>query len=284
MTLKIGFQGERGAFSEQAIIKHFGKKIDVGNVSEDSEVSAVPHYSFQDVFENLRDGKIDLGVVPIENFMAGSINQTYDLLLEHKVFIIGEIYLRIKFCLIGKEGMKISEVKRVVSHPQGIAQCDEFIRKHKFEAVTTYDTAGSVKEVKENNNEGEAAIAPEIAADIYGMNVIASGIETVKNNTTRFIIISKEEKVVDENCKSSLVFAVKDIPAALYKCLGGFANNNVNLTKLESRPVRGEHGKYLFYLDFEGSKNDESVQNALEELKSFTVFIKFLGTYEKGKE
>ncbi len=270
--MKIGYQGEKGAYSEQAVKMRFGS---------DDALEAVSYATFAEVFEAVSLGTVEKGVVPIENFIAGSINQTYDLLLDHDLFIVGEIFLPIEHCLIGKKG---SEVKKVYSHPQALAQCEEFIRNKGYEPRAASDTAGSVKIVKERGRDDEAAIASESAAEIYGLDVLEKGISTVKNNVTRFIVISKKEcDKLEGDVKSSLVFAARHIPAALYKCLGGFATNTVNLEKLESRPIRGEHGNYLFYLDFAGGKDDVDVREALAELDFFTESVKFLGSYPKGK-
>ena len=273
MSLKIGYQGEPGAYSEHAIISKFGEDTELKNFN-----------TFTAVFRAVESGNIDLGVVPIENFMAGSINKTYDLLLQHNLFITGEVFLKIHHCLIGTKDSTLDGIKRVYSHPQALEQCAEFLDKHEFEYFATNDTAGSVRKLKENPDPEEAAIASKRAAEHYGLKVLKEGIETAKNNVTRFIIISKEEAHPDDDCKSSLVFAVRDIPAALYKCLGGFATNSINLVKLESRPARDNHGKYMFYLDFEGSKDNTGVKNALQELEFFTEHVKFLGSYPAGKK
>lgn len=273
---KIGFQGELGAYSEQAIFRYFGK-----------DVEAVPLYSFEEVFNALGKDEIELGVVPIENFLAGSIVQTYDLLLEHNFYIVGEIFLGIHHNLIANKESNLNDIKEVYSHPQALAQCIDFIKEHKLVAKASYDTAGAVKEIKEENSLDKAAIASKITAEIYDMKILEENIESVKNNVTRFIIISKQElieKKSDEEYLTSIIFSTADIPAALYKCLGGFATNKVNLTKLESRPVKGKIGDYFFYVDLEFHKEDESFRNALKELEFFSSSVKILGSYPKGKK
>jgi len=269
---KIAFQGEKGAYSEQAVFKYFKKNI-----------KTIPCTTFDEVFSKVKNKKIEFGIIPIENFLAGSINETYDLLKKHKLFIVGEIFLRINHCLIANKNSKKSSIKKVYSHPQALAQCKDYLNKNKFQNFATPDTAGSVRYVKKQGQIDKAAIASEIAAKTHDMKILDKNIETDHNNTTRFIIISKKESQKTTNPKSSIIFTTKNIPSALYKCLGGFATNNINLTKLESRPVKGNHGSYLFYLDFEGHKNNPSVKLALKELKTFTGFIKFLGSYSKGK-
>ncbi|MFQ5795927.1 MAG: prephenate dehydratase [Candidatus Bipolaricaulia bacterium] len=271
--MRIAFQGERGAYSEQAIFKHFGE-----------ECEAVPCHELEDVFRRVVRGEVDAGVVPIENSLAGSINKTYDLFLDHDLKIIGEIYLRIHHSLLGNRDSSLAGIRHVYSHPQALAQCEDFLRKLGVEPHPTYDTAGAAKWVRESGRRDAAAIASVIAAQEYGLVVLVEGVETLENNATRFLVISQEVSPVREECKTSIVFETRDLPAALYKCLGGFATNGVNLTKLESRPIRGENWKYLFYLDFDGHLDDPPVNRALEELAYFTVTLKVLSSYPKGDE
>lgn len=270
---KIGFQGEHGAYSEQAIFEHFGK-----------EVESVPCQSFENVFSSLENGEIDLGVVPIENFLAGSIVQTYDLLLKYNFYIIGQIFLEIHHNLIANKNANFENIKEVYSHPQALAQCRNFLEKNNLTAKEYYDTAGSVKFLKKSRDLDKAGIASEIAAKIYDMKILKKGIESVKNNTTRFIIISKKESEKYNSEKkylTSIIFVASNIPAALYKCLGGFATNNVNLLKIESHPMKGEIRNYFFYIDVEGHKNEPSIKNALKELEFFSSSVKLLGSYLK---
>jgi prephenate dehydratase len=197
----------------------------------------------------LEEGNIDLGVVPIENFLAGSIVQTYDLLLEYNFNIVGEIFLQIHHNLIANKGAKFEDIKEVYSHPQALAQCKDFISENNLIVKEAYDTAGSVKTLKKKGDLNKSAIASEVSAEIYEMEILRRNIESIKNNTTRFIVISKDEikhKNPDEKYLTSIIFSVSDVPAALYKCLGGFATNGVNLTKIESRPMKGQIGNYFF--------------------------------------
>src|SRR4030043_198436 len=267
---KVAFQGERGAFSEDAVITFFG----------DAEL--FPSRYIGDVFEAVLRGDVDFGVVPVENSQAGSINDTYDLLLNYPLNIFGEIHLRISHCLMALPGESLDGIKVIYSHPQALAQCEEFLRKLKAEVVPTYDTAGSAKRIKEAGLKGSAAVASKRAAQIYGLEILAEYIETNPNNITRFFVISKNKAEATPKSKTSLVFSFKNIPGALYACLGAFANRGVNLTKLESRPSKEKPWEYIFYVDFEGHIDDRVCPEALTELKQETDFIKILGSYPRA--
>lgn len=267
---KVAFQGERGAFSEDAVINFFG----------DAELS--PSRYIGDVFEAVLRDNVDFGVVPVENSQAGSINDTYDLLLSYPLNIFGEIRLRISHCLMALPGESLDEIKVIYSHPQALAQCEEFLRKLKVEIMPTYDTAGSAKKIKEAGLKGCAAVASKRAAQIYGLEILAEKIETNPNNYTRFFVISKEKAEATPKSKTSLVFSTKNTPGALYACLGAFATRGVNLTKLESRPSKEKPWEYIFYVDFEGHIDDRVCQEALTELKQETDFIKILGSYPRA--
>jgi len=268
---RIGFQGEQGAYSEQAIFKH-----------HDHEVRPVPFHDLSDVFDAVQEGEVEEGMVPVENAQAGTINKTYDLLLDHDLTITGECYLEINHFLLIHRDATIDDVERVYSHPQALMQCEDFLRDLGVDQHPTHDTAGGARRVKESGDVHEAAIASSIAAKEYDLDVAAEEIETRPTNLTRFLTIGRKAPERRGNCKTSIVFETRDIPAALYKCLGGFATNDVNLTKLESRPERNVNWKYMFYLDFEGHVDDPEVQRALDELNHFTVSCKVMGSYPKG--
>ena len=267
---KVAFQGERGAFSEDAVVTFFG------------DVELFPSRYIGDVFEAVLKDNVDFGVVPVENSQAGSINDTYDLLLSYPLNIFGEIHLRISHCLMALLGESLDEIKVVYSHPQALAQCEEFLRKLRAEIMPTYDTAGSAKRIKESGLKGCAAVASKRAAQIYGLETLAEKIETNPNNYTRFFVISKKKAEATPKSKTSLVFSTKNIPGALYACLGAFATRNINLTKLESRPSRDKPWEYIFYVDFEGHIDDMVIQEALAGLKQKTNFIKILGSYPRA--
>jgi len=268
--MKVAFQGEKGAYSEVACHDFFG-----------SEVEVVPLPTLDDVFQGLSDGSADMGVVPIENTYAGTVTKTYDLLLAHELFIVGETYQRIVHCLLGNPGTSLERIRRVYSHPQALEQCEVFLRTLQVELRPTYDTAGAARLVKERAHPEEAAIAHEACAGIYGLELLKRSIETHAGNTTRFVVVSQKHLKATKDVKTSLVFGTKHIPAALYKCLGGFATNGVNLTKIESRPARDESSGYLFYLDLEGHPEDGPVKAALDELTYFASFVKMLGSYPR---
>ena len=269
--LKAAFQGERGAFSEDAVISFF------------SDIETLPYRSFGDVFKAVLTDEADFGVVPIENSQAGSINETYDLLLSHPVIIFGEINMKIHHHLVALPGESLESIKTVYSHPQALAQCHEFISKLNVQIFPGYNTAGSAKRLREEGMKEAAAIASKRAAQIYNLIILAPDIETNANNYTKFIIIAKKPAKRAGANKTSLVFSTKNTPGALYGILGAFANRNINLTKLESRPGKEKPWEYVFYVDFEGHMDDEICKDALEEIKDKTSFLKILGSYPRAE-
>lgn len=270
--LKVAFQGEIGAYSEEAAFKFFGNKI-----------QTIPCQTFSDVFKAVEKRRVDFGTIPIENSLEGTVGQNYDLLLRSNLNIFGEQALKISHCLIANKGVKIESIKKVYSHPQALGQCREFLEKLKLEAIPVYDTAGGVRMLKEEGKKEAAAIASERAGKIYQMKILRKGIETNKQNFTRFFIISKNEAKRVKNSKTSIVFFLRNIPGALFKSLESFAKIKINLTKIESRPIMGKPWEYHFYLDFEGHKEEKKIKEALEELKEKTLFIKILGSYPTAK-
>lgn len=270
--MKAAFAGERGSHSEMACYDFFGPEVDT-----------LPLPSLEEVFLAVAGGTAEMGVVPIENSYAGTVTKTYDLLMAHDVFIVGETHQRIVHCLLANPGTVLEQVRRVYSHAQALEQCETFLSGLAAEQVPTSDTARAARIVKERGAPDEAAIAHEACARIYGLEVLSRSIESNRRNTTRFLIISRRHLKVAKDVKTSLIFATKHMPAALYKCLGGFATNGVNLTKLESRPHKTERSGYLFYLDFEGHPDDSNVGEAIRELQFFAAFVKMLGSYPKDK-
>jgi len=270
--VEVAFQGEVGAYSEEAAFSFFGSSIHIR-----------PRESLEEVFEVVEEGGVQFGVVPIENSLEGSISRVYDLLLDSTLRVCGEIELRVIHCLIASPGAGLDTIKRVYSHPQALAQCRSFLKHLDCELIPTYDTAGSVKMIKESGIPDSAAIASARAAEIYGMSVIAQEIEDNPNNFTRFFILSKEDAPPSGNDKTSIVFSAKDRPGALYEPLREFASRNINLTKLESRPTRQKPWQYNFYLDFEGHREDKLAREALENLEKTSVFVKVLGSYPRAK-
>jgi prephenate dehydratase len=267
----VAFQGERGAYSEMATLQYF------------PNAKVLPKKSFQDVFDSIETGEANYAVVPIENSIEGSINETYDLLLQTKTTVSGEIYQRVRHCLIVNKGTTLGEVVVVYSHPQAIAQCRSYLQLKKLESVPTYDTAGAVKMIKEKIIMNAAAIASQRAAEIYGMDVLEEGIEDRKNNFTRFLVLSKTKTKPTGHDRTSIIFSVRHLPGALFGILKEFASREINLTRIESRPTKETPWEYNFYVDFEGHCEDEIIRKALQSIKNKTAFFKVLGSYKKAE-
>ena len=271
---KIAIQGEKGSYSEEAAFKYFkNKKIEILYCT-----------SFEEAFKKVKNKKANSALIPIENSWTGSINEVYDLLLKYNMFIIGEYILKIKHCLLALKKYSLSKINKVFSHPQAIEQCRNFLKKYDWEIIPFYDTAGSAKMIKKEEIEYAASIASKRAAKSYNLKIIKENIQDTENNYTRFIEISnKKINPISKKSKTSLIFATRHIPGALYKALEPFAKRKINLTKLESRPDKEKAWQYIFYLDFEGNINDKKVLEAIKEMKERTKFIKFLGSYKKAK-
>lgn len=270
MPISIAFYGERGAYTEEAAMATFGKSA-----------RYIPERYISDVFDAVENGA-EYGVVPIENSIEGPVTQTYDQLSDFKLHIAGEIILRISHCLITNPGTRLPEIRKVYSLQQALGQCKEYLQKMRVETIPYFDTAGSVKMLKESRIPGAAAIASSRAAKIYGMKVLARGIETNKRNYTRFFIVSKTEPK-DRGNKTSIVFTLKSLPGSLFNALDAFAKNRVNLTYIQSRPVLGQPWTYSFYVDFDGDKGDKRVASALKDLKKATNSVKVLGSYKRAE-
>lgn len=267
MQRMVSFQGERGANSEDAVIRHFG------------EVEVVPCRTLPEVFAAVASGEATDGLIPVENSQAGSVYESYDLLLEHDLFISGEVTMRVSHCLQALSGQALSDIRTVYSHPQALAQCDDFLRRLGAEKVAVYDTAGSARMIRDQRLVGVAAIASRRAASLYGLEVLAEGIESNPNNYTRFYAISRQPPPPAEGSKTAVVLATQDRPGALFWCLGALAYRQVNLTKLESRPSRRRPWEYIFYLEMEGHQSDESCREALDELRTKTTMLRVLGSF-----
>jgi prephenate dehydratase len=278
----IAFQGEPGAFSQQAVRKLLGDRVKVK-----------PCQRFEEVFDALEKRIVDGAVIPIENTLAGSVHENYDHLLRYNFEIVGETSLRIVHNLITPPGVSFKKVRRVYSHPVALNQCLEFFAKNpQIEKVPFYDTAGSVKMVMEKGLTDAGAIASALAAEIYGAKILKKSIEDDRRNFTRFFLLRRPKdrrfppirSDSSRGWKTSLVFTTRNIPGALFRALSAFALRDVNLTKIESRPLRGKPWEYLFYLDFLGHINDQKCQNALRHLKELADFIRVLGCYPRGEE
>jgi len=269
--VKVAFQGEKGAYSETAVYTFFGKAADVK-----------PCRDFKDVFDSVEKQEAQFGVVPIENSLEGSVNQTYDLFLKYDLKVRGEVVVKIEHCLIANPNTKLAAVKAVYSHPQALAQCRNFLEKSSWELIPTYDTAGSVKMLKEKGLKNAAAVASERAAELYEMKILARNIADNPENYTRFFVLSKEDAAMTGKDKTSIIFAAAHKPGSLYHALGEFAKRGINLTKIESRPTKQTPWEYNFYLDFEGHRSEPRCAEALEALKNYAAFIKILGSYPKA--
>ena len=274
MPKKIAFQGEPGAFSHAAAHALF----------PDDE--ALPCVTFEDTISAVQNGTADRGVVPVENSLYGRITDIYHLLPESGLHITGEHFLRVEMNLLGVPGATISDVKSVQSLSVALGQCRKFIAQHKFKTINAVDTAGSAREVAEKGDKSVAAIASRFAAEVYGLAILASNIEDAAHNTTRFLVVSRtpeQPAAAVEKVKTTFVFRVRNVPASLYKAMGGFATNGVNMTKLESYMLDGSFTATQFYADVEGRPSDRSVELAFEELKFFTDHFNILGVYPAGR-
>ncbi|MDQ6722808.1 MAG: prephenate dehydratase, partial [Thermoproteota archaeon] len=259
--VKIGFQGESGSYSEIAALRYFSNL----------KPSFIPFRSLQDLFDNVENSFIDAAIVPIENSIEGSVNETYDLLVEKHLFVTGEIYQRIRHCLIVNK--QSDETKTVFSHPQALAQCRNYIRKKSLEPIPSYDTAGSVKFIKEHSLVDASAIASKRAAEIYDMKIIEEGIEDKNNNFTRFLVISKiPNNQTNTADKTSIIFSISHTPGSLFLILKEFATRNINLTRIESRPTKDIPWEYYFFVDFEGNPDDDVIKTSLLDIKKETLF------------
>ncbi|MEP9372025.1 prephenate dehydratase [Mesorhizobium sp. KR1-2] len=269
-TNRISFQGEPGANSDTAC----------RNVYPTMEPLPCP--TFEDAFNAVETGKADLAMIPIENTIAGRVADIHHLLPESKLHIVGEYFLPIHFQLMVLPGVQRSEIKTVHSHIHALGQCRKYIRKNGWKPVVAGDTAGAAKLVAETQNRSMAALAPRLASDLYGLDILEENVEDTENNITRFVVLSKTKQWAERQdgvpMVTTFVFRVRNVPAALYKAMGGFATNGVNMTKLESYQL-GAFTATQFYADVEGHPDDQSVKNALEELRFFSREVRILGVY-----
>ncbi len=267
----VAFQGERGAYSEIAARRFFGESVQL-----------LPCESFDLVFKRVESNKAEAGIVPIENSQAGCIHQNYDLLLKHRLRIVGELNLRVEHNLIGHPGATLKSIRMVFSHPQALMQCQRNTAKLKgVKIVAAYDTAGSVKKIKDEKLLNSAAIASELAARTYGMKILKKGIQDNPENFTRFLILRKTKATPPNADKTSLVFSLKNVPGALFRSLSSFALRDIDLYKIESRPLHGKPWEYFFYIDFAGSPHQPRCRNALANLAEIATFMKVLGSYPR---
>lgn len=266
----IAFQGQPGAYSHLACRQYF------------PDMTPMPTAAFEDTFDAVSSGRAKLAMIPIENSVAGRVADIHRILPDSGLHIIGERFLRVNHHLLAPKGATLKSIRRVHSHVHALGQCGQFLRKHGLEAIVHADTAGAAADIAASGDPAEAAIASELAGEVYGLKSIRANIEDAEHNTTRFIVLSKKPVRLKRGAGpvvTSFVFQVRNVPAALYKAMGGFATNGINMTKLESYMVDGDFVATQFYADVEGDPRDTGLKLALEELGFFTHKVTILGTY-----
>ena len=268
--MKVAFQGEHGAYSEVALYEHFG-----------NDVEAIGCNAFDDVFDLVNNGEVTYGFIPVENTIAGTVVENYDLLFANEVFVIAEAYLPVRHTLLAKKGARVEDIKEAFSHPHALRQCKAFLKSKDIRMMATYDTAGAAKAVASGDRMDCAAIASALCAEIYDMDVLENNIQSNSSNTTRFFVIAKKENVPEEHPtgKTTVAFKTRHYPGALVDCLKIFQKYKLNLTKLESRPIPENPWEYVFYAAFEAGIDDDEVKAAIGELTLHAVFVKLLGSY-----
>ena len=274
-TGKIGFQGAKGANSEIASLAMY------------PNMEPIPNDTFEDVFNALKSGEIDLAMIPIENTLAGRVADIHHLLPNSAAHIVDEYFLPIHFDLMVLPGVKLEEIKTVHSHVHALGQCRNIIRKNGWKPVIAGDTAGSAKFIKKQGDRSAASLAPSLAAQIYGLDTLDTNVEDAEHNTTRFVVLSNSQEYAPSGngpCMTSFLFQVRNIPAALYKAMGGFATNGVNMTKLESYQLGGSFSATQFFADIEGHPDDANVALALDEIQFYCKEFKILGVYPRAEK
>jgi prephenate dehydratase len=273
--MKIAFQGIRGAYSEMALHAYFGKTVETLGCD-----------SFDDVFDAVNSGAATYGFIPVENTIAGTVVENYDLLFANDLFVIAEAYMPIRHTLLGKKGTRLEDIKEALSHPHALKQCKDYLKSRNIQWAPTYDTAGAAQAVAAGDRMDCAAIASELCAEIYGMEVLERDIQSNSSNTTRFFVIAKKENVPEDQVtgKTTVAFKTRHYPGALVDCLKIFQKYKLNLTKLESRPIPENPWEYVFYAAFEAGIDTAEVKSAIGELTLHAVFVKLLGSYPKAKK
>ncbi len=264
----VAFQGEPGAYSEQAIRQHYG-----------TEATALPCRSFGEIFSAVQDGRSTLGMLPVENSLAGTVIPAYDLLIDHDLRVQAEAIVRVEHCLMASPGTKLDEIKRVKSHHQALAQCEQTLHRMNIEPINYYDTAGAARDLAANPEPETAVIASALAAHTYNLEILARNVEDLDFNYTRFFVLGRSEPERRDPSKTSIIFTTRHVPGALYAVMRELAERDINLTKIESRPRRNRPWHYRFFVDFEGHEDDPSVQEALLGILKRSSFLKVLGSY-----
>ncbi|MBM4408426.1 MAG: prephenate dehydratase [Chloroflexi bacterium] len=278
---RVAFQGEPGAFSEEAALTFFASP------------DVVAHPAWRSVFEAVRDGSVDAGVIAIESSLAGTIRETYDLLFEFDLRIVGEVTVPVRLALMALPGQTVEQIERVYSHPQALAQADAFLRTRPWNVEATYNTAGAARTIVASGDRGAAAIASERVAGLYGLQVLVSNVQSGDENRTRFAVLARPEGALPADWfretdgrprKSTIVFATPNVPGSLYRCLGVFARRGINISQLESRPSRAARWEYVFWADLDVDADSAEAREAFAELRGETAMLRVLGTYPKAAE
>jgi prephenate dehydratase len=271
--LTVAIQGERGAFSELAARSLFGRRARI-----------LPCPDFESLFRAAERGRARYALAPVENTIAGSIHRVHDLLLDSRLRVSGEAIVRVAHHLIALPGVRLRDVRRVYSHPVALAQCEAFFRRHPLlERVATHDTAGSVRLLRQESARDTAAIASELASRLHRARILKSHLEDHPANFTRFFLLSRDGRPIAPPDKTSVLFATAHVPGALFRCMGVFALRDINLLKIESRPLAGRPWEYVFHVDFEGSSREERCRNALRHLQEACQFVRVLGSYPRAR-
>jgi prephenate dehydratase len=268
----VAFQGEPGAYSEQAVHEHFGP-----------ETASRPCRTFTEIFEAIHHGDATHGMLPVENSLAGMIAPAYDLLIDHDLRVQAEVIIRIEHYLMASAGTTLKEIERVRSHPQALAQCEQSLLRLGLEPIDYYDTAGAARDLALNPEPGTAAIASLLAAETYNLEILVNHIEDLDFNYTSFFVIGRVDPPRQDPTKTSIIFTTRHVPGALHAVLSELANRDINLTKIESRPRRTRPWHYRFFVDFEGHEDDEPVQEALLGILKLSSFLQVLGSYPMSK-
>lgn len=264
----VAFQGEHGAYSEQAVREHFGP-----------EAGTLPTRTFLDILQALQDGRAQYGMLPVENSLAGTVLPAYDLLVDYDLHIQAEVVVRVEHCLMAPPGTVLADVTRVISHHQALGQCEQTLRRMRLEPVDYYDTAGAARDLAANPQPGTAAIAGALAAESYGLDILIHHLEDQDFNYTRFFVLGLTSPPRRDPSKTSIILTTRHVPGALYEAMGELARRGINMTKIESRPRRNRPWHYLFYVDFEGHEEDDQVKQALLGILKHASFLKVLGSY-----
>jgi prephenate dehydratase len=268
------FQGEPGAYSELAALEYFGQGI-----------KTLPCPNFDIMFESVENGAATHALAPVENSLAGSVHRNYDLMLRHNLHIVGEYHLRVQHCLMALPGVRMEEIESIHSHPQALAQCEAKVKQVGAMPIVEADTAGSARLLKERGDHKAAALASRRAAEVYGLHILQEGMEDNPLNYTRFLALSPIENIVDDpetgGFKTSIVFSLNNKPGVLFKALSVFALRDIDLTKIESRPIQGQPWEYMFYIDFAGHASAKNSRRALEHLSEIAPFLRVLGSYPR---